>query len=99
MAEQYQPAYAAPDLSGKIRDLEEKIRLLKDRVLMLGQSLVEERETNIKDIQELKKTAIRITEENKRLKELMERVTEQLNNSSRKEDIMILQRQLDLIRK
>jgi predicted nucleic acid-binding Zn-ribbon protein len=99
MVEQYQQPYQMPDLSGKIRDLEEKIRLLKDRTLLLGQSLVEEREKSFKEIQEIKKTMIKIVEDNRRLKELMERIAEQLNNSVRKDELIMLQKQLDLIRK
>lgn len=99
MVEQYQQPFQNPDLSSKIRDLEEKIRLLKDRILLIGQSLIEERDKNFKEIQEMKKSSIKIAEDNKRLKELMERVTEQLNNTIRKEELLILQKQLDLIRK
>ncbi|MEI6849740.1 MAG: hypothetical protein WCK29_01750 [archaeon] len=99
MVEQYQEPYQTTDLSSKVRDLEEKIRLLKDRTLLIGQSLVEEREKNFKEIQEMKKSWIKITEDNRRLKELMERITEQLNNTIRKDELLILQKQLDLIRK
>ena len=99
MVEQYQQPYQNPDLSSKIRDLEEKIRLLKDRTLLIGQSLVEEREKSFKETQEMKKSVIKITEDNRRLKELVERMAEQLNNTARKDELLILQKQLDLIRK
>ena len=99
MVEQYEQPYQTPDLTSKIRDLEEKIRLLKDRTLLIGQSLVEERDKNFKEIQEMKKSLIKITEDNKRLKELMERVTEQLNNTIRRDELLMVQKQLDLIRK
>lgn len=87
------------DPSSNIRDLEEKQRLLKDRILLIGQSLIEEREKNFKEIQEVKKSLVIIKEENIRIKELLERITEQINSLARKEEVMTIQRQLDLIRK
>ena len=91
--------YAGPAIDAtRLRDIEEKQRLLKDRLLLVGQSLVEEREKNFSDIQDLKKEMIRVKEENKRIQELLKRVTEQLGNSARKEELMMLQRQFDLFR-
>ena len=82
-----------------LRDLEEKNRLLRDRVLLLGQSVIEEREKTFKEIQEMKGTTIKLKEEVNRLKELMQRMAEQISQTARKDEIMILQRQLDLLRK
>jgi len=96
-------AYVQPapfgDFSAKLRDMEEKQRLLKDRILLIGQTLVEEREKTFKEIQEMKKSMLLMKEDSSRIKELLERVTEQLNNVARKEEVAIVQRQLDLIRK
>lgn len=99
MAEQYiQPQYSS-DNNAQLRDIEEKQRLLKERVLLIGQSLIGERDKTFKEIQEMKKSFIKIKDENNRIKELLERVTEQLNNVARKEELLIIQRQLDLLRK
>ncbi len=93
------PAQYSSDSISKIREIEDKINLLKNRVLLIGQSHVEERDKNFSEIQEMKKTLIRIKEENVRIIELLQRVTEQLNNTARKEEFLILQRQLDLLRR
>lgn len=87
------------DIPLRIRDLEEKIRLVKDRTFLIGKTFVEEREKNAKEILELKKTISIIKEENSRLKEIIQNITEQVNNSARREEILIIQRQLDLLRK
>jgi hypothetical protein len=79
--------------------LEEKVRLLKDRILLIGKSLVEERDKNFKEIQEMKTLLIKMQEENIRMKEVVQRIIEQLENTARKEDLMILQRQFDIFRK
>ena len=87
------------DPFAKIRDMEEKQRLLKDRILLLAQTQIEEREKTFSDLQELKKTVFTLKEENLRMKELLQRITEQVNNTARKEELAILQRQFDLFRK
>lgn len=99
MADAYQEQTSSLDLNIRIRDLEEKNRLLRDRVLLLGQSVVEERDKSFKDIQDMKSTVIKMKEELNRLKELMQRVAEQISQTARKEELMILQRQIELLRK
>lgn len=89
---------ASAELTMKMRDLEEKQRLLRDRVLLIGQTYVEEREKNFQELQELKKIVLQIKEENIRMRELLQRIVEQVNNGARKEELAILQRQFDLFR-
>lgn len=94
--------YAAPEVStddlARLRDMEERQRLLKDRIVLIGQSVVSEREKNTREILEMKKTVIQLKEEHKRMKELLERITEQLGSVARKEELNIMQKQLDLLR-
>lgn len=87
------------DINTRLRDLEDRMRLLKDRVILVGKSLIDSRDKSFSEIQEMKKSVIKLTEDNTRLKALIERMAEQINNSARKEDLMIIQRQLDLLRK
>ena len=94
----YSPTDASSDNSKRIRDIEEKQRLLKERMLLIGQSLIDERDKSFKEIQELKKTLEIIKEETLRMKDFIQRITEQLDNTARKEELMILQRQFDLFR-
>ena len=98
MPEQYQPQDASLEMATIVRDLEEKHRLLRDRVVLLGQTLVNERDKTFKEVQEIKKDVILLKEETKRIKELLERITEQLSGLARKDELMILQRQFDLFR-
>ncbi|HLF53733.1 MAG TPA: hypothetical protein VI544_00985 [Candidatus Nanoarchaeia archaeon] len=99
MVEAYQEQSSPLDLNIRIRDLEEKNRLLRDRVLLLGESLVEERSKSFKEILEMKSSMIKIKEDTNRLKELMQRMAEQISQTARKEELMVLQRQMDLLRK
>lgn len=96
---EYSAQQYVADPFAKIRDMEEKQRLVKDRILLLAQTQIEEREKTFSDLQELKKTVLVLKEENIRIKELFQRITEQINNAARKEELAILQRQFDLFRK
>lgn len=86
------------DVNTRIRDLEEKQRLTGERALLLGKSLVEEREKNFTEIQNMKKILLQLKEETDNLKRLTQRMAEQFSNTARKEELMILQRQFDLFR-
>jgi hypothetical protein len=99
MEEGYPAQPESLDVSVRLRDLEEKDRLLRDRVLLLGQSVVEERDKSFKEVQEMKGIVIKLKEEMSRMKELMQRMAEQISQMSRKEELMVLQRQFDLFRK
>ena len=99
MAEEYPTAQQySSEVNTRLRDLEEKQRLLKDRTLLIGQNLVEDREATFKDLQELKKVVMQLKEENLRMKEFIQRIAEQISELARKEELMILQRQFDMFK-
>ena len=102
MAEQYeQQDYYGEifgDLNTRIRDLEEKQRLLKDRMILISDSFVKERNKNFDEIQEMKKVTEMLKDENQRLKDILFRIGEMLEKSARKEELMALQRQFDIMR-
>jgi len=87
------------DVNTRIRDLEEKQRLVKDRMLLISEGFVKERDKNFNEIQEMKKVVETLKEENKRLKEILKRISEGVDRSARREELMILQRQFDMFRK
>ena len=86
------------DINTRIRDLEEKQRLMKDRTLLISNSFVKERDKNFEEIQEMKEVVERLKMENERLKEILLRISEGVDKSARKDELMILQRQFDLFR-
>ncbi len=93
----YQQQFSGGAIS--LRDFEEKLRLLRDRVILIGQTSIEDREKTFKEVQEMKKIIIQLKDENLRIRELLERITEHLSSTARKEELAILQRQFDLFRK
>ena len=96
--EEEQAISPLPEINTKLRDLEEKQRILKDRVLLVSQSLVDARDKDFAEMQELKKEVIRLKEDNKRMKEVLERMAEQTSEMARKNELAMLQRQFDLFR-
>jgi len=99
MAEEYSSSrqYIA-DVNARLKDLEEKQRLLKDRALLIGQNLIETKETTFQEVQELKKSILILKEESLKIKEFLQRISEQISEFARKEELMILQRQFDIFR-
>lgn len=89
------------DLSGgssRLRDLEEKQNLLKDRILLIGNSFVDERGKTFSKLQEIKKETMLMKDDISKLKSFIQRMSEQIDKLAKKEDLMILQRQFDLFR-
>ena len=93
------------DANTKIRDLEEKNRMLKDRLLLIGQNLVEIKEKTSGDILELKKDIEIIKRNMERVISFLETASQEFSKFARKEDLEILSKQakmfqpLDFIRK
>ena len=88
-----------------IRDLEERQRILKDRLLLIGQNLIEVKEKNEENIIEVKKELESLKENVERMKSFIETLSGEFSNLARKEDLEILTKQakmfqpMDFVRK
>ncbi len=94
-----QSDYVTPLLSEfntKLRDIEEKQRLLKDRVLLIGENLVEMREASQKNITELKIQAESAKQDILKIQETLQRVLEELENKARKSEVEIVRKQFKM---
>ena len=76
-----------------IRDLEERQRILKDRLLLIGQNLIEIKEKNEESILEVKKELESLKENVERMKSFIETLSGEFSNLARKEDLEILIKQ------
>ncbi len=81
------------DINVRIRDLEEKHRILKDRLLLIGQNLVEMKEKNNKDLLEIKKNFELMKKNIERLTSFLEVASSEFSKFARKEDLEILSKQ------
>lgn len=84
------------DVSVKLRDIEEKQNIIKDRVLLIGENLISEKEEVDRQIQELKSDMIKQADETKKVKMAIERIIDDLNNFVRKNEFEVLQRQFKM---
>src|SRR3989344_6708167 len=80
----------------KIRDLEERQKMLKDRVLLIGKNLVEIKESIEESLTELKKSVELFKQDIFRLKDNMSRLSEETESFARKSELEILQRQIKM---
>jgi hypothetical protein len=88
--------YVEPGFGGnniKIRDLEEKQRILKDRLLLIGQNLIETKEKNNEEILEIKKNIEIINRNMERLISFLETASSEFSKFAKKEDLEILSKQ------
>ena len=98
MEEEYFQQDPSIEINMHIRDLEEKQRLLKERTILIGKTLIDENDRSKTEITKLKKTTLILEQENKRMKEILQHLSNLINNSARKEELSILQRQFDMFR-
>lgn len=87
---------SSPDFSTHLLDLEEKQRLLRDRVLLIGKNLIESKERMETDITEIKLILTALQEDTRKIKDSILRISEELENKSRKTDVEILVKQMKM---
>jgi len=81
----------------RLNEIEEKQRLVKDRVLLIGENLVASKEEVDKETIEIKKQLSQIDFEIKSIKQLNKRIISELNNFARKSEVEILERQFKML--
>ena len=81
------------NLNAKLRDVEEKQRVLKDRLLLIGQNLVEIKEKTNQKILEIKKDIEIIKQNMERFSSFLETVSGEFSKFAKKEDLEILTKQ------
>ena len=79
--------------STALRDLEEKQKILKDRLLLIGKNLLEIKEKSINDTLEIKKQVQIISLELEKIKSFLGTVANEFSKFAKKEDLEILQKQ------
>lgn len=84
------------DFNTKINDIEERHNLLKEKVLILGQSFLKEQERNNKEIglikEELRETRTNI----EKIKEGLQHIINESAGFARKEELKIIERYMKL---
>ena len=94
MAEEQEYAeqnYIDPNI--KLRDIEEKQRILKDRLLLVGQNLIDTKEKNEENFLEIKKDIEIIKQDMIRIKAFLETASNEFSKFAKKDDLEILAKQ------
>jgi len=80
----------------QIRNLEEKQKILKSRVLLIGENLIESREKTNEKFNEIKKSLDLMKEDMEKMKSLIKDISESLPEFARKEDLDIIAKQIKM---
>lgn len=96
MAEEQQINYmgqAFGEVNTKVKDLEEKQRILKDRLLLIGKNLIEIKEKNSIQSIRIKKDISQIKDDIERIKSFLEMISNEFSKFAKKEEVEILAKQ------
>ena len=81
------------DINSKMKDLEEKQRILKDRLILIGQNLIETKENTNQKILEIKKDIETIKQNMERIISFVKTASSEFSKFARKKDLEILSKQ------
>jgi len=82
----------------RVRDLEEKQKILKDRLLLIGQNLIDTKEKTSQDIIEIKKNIEILKQNIDRMRDFIETLSSEVSRFAKKEDIEILSKQIKMLK-
>lgn len=98
MEEEYQEDPYFTEINTRIRDLEEKQRILKDRTLLIGENLVEIKDRLNQSLIEIKKEIETMKQQMERVKSFLETASDEFSKFARKEDLEILSKQAKMFK-
>lgn len=84
------------EVNTKVKDLEEKQRILKDRILLIGQNLIETKEKNDEKTLEIKKDLLEMKQKIERISSFIETISGEFSKFAKKDDLEILAKQVRL---
>ena len=86
--------FQSSDISTRVRDLDEKSRLIRERVLLLGKNLIELKEESQEKIAKLSLELEKISSEIELLKKISKDLVDQLSRFVKREEMMLIERML-----
>jgi predicted nuclease with TOPRIM domain len=84
------------DIAVKLRDIEEKQSIIKDRILLIGENLVSEKQETEEEFKEIKNKISALEEEIRKLKITLQMLIDNINNLVRKNEFDMLKRQFEM---
>ena len=95
--ENYSGQYASEGMI-QLRDLEEKQRIIKDRLLLIGTNLIDLKEKTSEEILSLKKDLEKMKQSLEKITSFLETISIELSKFAKKEDLEILSKQAKMFR-
>jgi hypothetical protein len=86
------------EANARIRSLEERQRILKDRLLLIGQNLIEMRESTNEKTLEIKKDIEILKQNMERMISFLESASTEFSKFAKKEDLEILYKQAKMFK-
>ena len=93
MVQEQIPDNISYEIALKLRDLEEGQKLSKERLLLIGKNFIEFEEKSSSELIEIKKELQNLKDEIKRMKSVVEALSNEISKSARKEELAIISRQ------
>lgn len=87
------PGQYVEDSNAQVKDLEEKQRILKDRLLLIGQNLIETKEETQQKLLEIKKDIMVLKENMEKTISFLEMASSEFSKFAKKEDLELLSKQ------
>jgi len=76
-----------------LMDLEERQRIIKDRLILIGQNLIDFKEKNEEELLEIKKDLEFLKRNVEKIKDFIETISSEFQKFAKKEDLEILKKQ------
>ena len=91
--EENYPAQTFSNSNLQVKDIEEQQRILKDRLILIGNNLIENKVKTTNENIEIKKQIEILNQEIKKIKSFMEILSNEIPKFAKKQDIEILTKQ------
>jgi len=84
------------NINTKLRDIEEKQSIVKDRVILIGNNLISEKDRVDEELVEIKQSLVDLTGDFKKIKLMLGGIMETNNNFAKRTELEILERQFKM---
>jgi len=91
---QSQISFLQSDFNTRLRDLEERNHIMKERILLLGKNLISSKENTENEIEALKKQIRQIQKDLDKLKKLSQSLLLETDKFVRRDEIRVIERML-----
>ena len=91
---QPQVQFLLSDFNTRLRDVEERNQLVRERILLLGKNLIESKQGLETEVKDLKKQTSKITKDLEKLQRLSKSIVKETEKFVKRNEILIIERML-----